>query len=98
MGGWVVIWGKTEPGSSIFVNNEAVFTDERGSFNETINVPAGVNLFKITAKNKKGQAQTAYRTVKTAATLARAVYPARPVEKAGQVAGASAKQGDKLKQ
>lgn len=97
-GSLVVLSGQTEPGSSIFVNNEAIFTDERGSFNETINVPAGMNLFKITAKNKKGQEMTVYRTVKTKSTLARLMYPARPVEIAGQVAGASTKQGDKLKQ
>lgn len=93
-GSLVVLSGQTEPGSSIFVNNEAIFTDEHGSFNETINVPAGMNLFKITAKNKKGQERIVYRTVKTKQTLARLIYPARPVELAGQVAGASAKQGE----
>lgn len=97
-GSLVVLSGQTEPGSSIFVNNEAVFTDERGSFNETINVPAGMNLFKITAKNKKGQEKIVYRTVKTKPTLARLIYPNRPVEITGQVAGANIKQGDKLKQ
>ena len=90
-GSLVVLSGQTEPGSSIFVNNKAVFTDDHGSFNETINVPPGVNLFKIVAKNKKGQERAAYRTVKTKSAIARAIYPERPLEVAGIVAGANVK-------
>lgn len=90
-GSLIVLSGQTEPGSSIFVNNEAIFTDESGAFNETINVPAGVNLFKIMAENKKGQQRIVYRTVKTQSTLGRALNPARPLEVAGIVAGANVK-------
>lgn len=79
-GSLVVLSGQTEPGSSIFINNEAIFTDDGGAFNETINLPAGVTLLKIVAKNSRGQEQVAYRTVRL---------------KAGQIAGVSVKRGDK---
>lgn len=75
IGSLVVLSGQTAPGSSLFINNESVFVDERGAFNETVNGPAGVSLFKITARDSAGRERVVYRTVN--------------IKTGGQVAGAS---------
>lgn len=81
-GSLVVLSGQTEPRADIFINNQPVFVDERGAFNETVNVPAGVSLFKITARDGAGRERAVYRTVN--------------IKTGGQVAGASVERGDKI--
>lgn len=94
-GSLVVLSGQTEAGSSIFINNEAIFVDERGAFNETINLPLGVTLLKIAAQNSRGQERIVYRTVRAKPRQARLLRPSLDEAMVGQVAGAGVKRGDK---
>ncbi len=93
-GSLVVLSGQTEVHSSIFINNEAIFVDERGAFNETINLPLGLTLLKIVAKNSRGQEQVVYRTVNAKPRQARLLRPSLDEARAGQVAGAGVKRGE----
>lgn len=58
--------GRTEPGSSVIINNEQVFsvaTD--GSFRHFMSQPAksGMNKVTVTAQNRKGELHTIRRTI-----------------------------------
>ncbi|MDP1709716.1 MAG: helix-turn-helix domain-containing protein, partial [Candidatus Komeilibacteria bacterium] len=81
-GSLVVLAGQTSPSSDIFINNEEIFVDDRGAFNEAINVLPGVTLLKIVAQDGQGRRQTVYRTIRSLG---------------GQVAGASIIRGEEEK-
>ncbi len=62
----IEIIGRTEPGATVLVNNETVFSvDSDGSFKHFTNpLPnRGPNLITITAQNSKGQVATLRKTV-----------------------------------
>ena len=58
--------GRTEPGSSVIINNEQVFSIAAdGSFRHFMSQPAksGVNKITVTAQNRKGELHTIRRTI-----------------------------------
>jgi len=58
--------GRTEPGSSVIINNEQVFSVAAdGSFRHFMSQPAksGVNKITVTAQNRKGELHTIRRTI-----------------------------------
>lgn len=69
-GSLVVLSGKTEPGSKLFVNNKEVRLGEQGDFNETFNVSPGLTLLKISSQDKRGRTSIVYRTVRTGGEVA----------------------------
>jgi len=58
--------GRTEPGSSVIINNDQVFSIAAdGSFRHFTSQPAksGVNQITVTAQNRKGELQTIRKTI-----------------------------------
>jgi cytoskeletal protein RodZ len=68
----VLLRGKTEPGSRVFVNNQEIMVEENGAFSEVLNLSEGANNLAIRAENKFRTATGESRTVmvKTAQSLA----------------------------
>lgn len=94
-GSLIVLAGQTDPQTNIFINNEAIFVDNQGAFNETINVLPGVTLLKIEAQDQTGHRQIAYRTVRILGDL---IGPPAPMsDTSGRVAGASVVRGEEEK-
>ena len=61
----VEILGKTDPGVTLFINNQTVFTDDKGNFSQIVNLATGLNSFELKATN-----QLKKETVKTIKILA----------------------------
>jgi len=59
----VVITGKTEPEATVTINNQEVFLNSEGLFEEEIDLQEGVNIIKISAKKKRSEENTVYRNV-----------------------------------
>jgi hypothetical protein len=58
--------GRTEPGSSVIINNDQVFSVAAdGSFRHFTSQPAksGVNQITVTAQNRKGELHTIRKTI-----------------------------------
>ncbi len=51
-GNSIVIAGNAEIGSEVSINDQAVFLDQNGQFNENVILSEGINQIEITAKNK----------------------------------------------
>ena len=51
-GNSIVVSGSAEIGSDVSINNQAVFLDQNGQFNENVILGSGLNTIEITAKNK----------------------------------------------
>lgn len=61
--GSVVVEGKTDAGADVFINDVAIGVDPDGNFKEKISLQDGVNLIKVTTKNKLGKTAQTSRTV-----------------------------------
>jgi hypothetical protein len=48
----VLLRGKTEPGSRVFVNGQEIMVEESGAFSEVLNLSDGVNNLAIRSENK----------------------------------------------
>jgi hypothetical protein len=61
----VEVQGKTEPGSTVIINNEQVFSfSPDGTFRGfSAPLPTGSNQITITAQNRKGDTNTIRKTV-----------------------------------
>jgi hypothetical protein len=61
----VEVQGKTEPGSTVIINNEQVFSIQPdGTFRGfTPALPSGSNQVTITAQDRKGNTKTIRKTV-----------------------------------
>lgn len=59
----LIVEGKTDAGSDVFINDIPIGVDPDGNFKEKISLQAGVNLLKVTAKNKLNKETKATRTV-----------------------------------
>ncbi|MDP4038455.1 MAG: DUF4115 domain-containing protein [bacterium] len=57
------ISGKAEGGADLFINDSPILSAPDGSFREKISLSEGVNLVKITAKNKLGKSVSVNRTI-----------------------------------
>ena len=51
----VAVTGKTPPETKITINGEPIQNDEKGNFNQTIDLSPGINTLVITAQNKHGK-------------------------------------------
>lgn len=58
-----VVEGKTDAGADVFINDVAIGVDPEGNFKEKISLQDGVNLIKISAKNKLAKTTQTTKTV-----------------------------------
>ena len=59
----VSVEGKTDPGAVLSINGQPIPTDVDGSFKEEVQLLAGTNSLRITARNKNGREKTETRSV-----------------------------------
>lgn len=59
----VVVEGKTDAGADVFINNVPIGVDPDGKFKEKVSLQDGVNLIKISSKNKLNKTSHLSRTV-----------------------------------
>lgn len=59
----LVVEGKTDAGADVSINDVPIGIDPEGNFKEKISLQDGVNLIKISAKNKLGKTNETTRTV-----------------------------------
>ncbi len=59
----IVIEGKTNAGSDVFINDIPIGVDPEGSFSEEVSLQDGINLIKISSKNKLDKKTEITRTV-----------------------------------
>src|SRR5690606_34671458 len=50
--GQIIVSGRTEPGSSLTINNQAVPLDDRGNFEQTIYLGLGENQIVVRSENR----------------------------------------------
>jgi len=62
-GNSIVVSGTAEVGSDVSINNQAVFLDQNGNFNENVILGNGLNVVQITAKNKFNKVSTLQRKI-----------------------------------
>lgn len=62
--------GKTEPGSTVYLNNQTIVVDAKGEFSENLSLAPGVNLLTIKAINKFGKSTEVSRSI---------VYPEKEI-------------------
>lgn len=58
-----IIEGKTDAGADVFINSVQIGVDPDGNFKEKISLQEGINLIKVSAKNKLGKTSQISRTV-----------------------------------
>lgn len=61
----VQVVGSTEPGASLFINNQSVNLDENGKFNQPVKLEQGVNTIEVLSRNRAQK-----QTIKTLKILA----------------------------
>jgi len=61
--GSTVVEGKTDAGADVFINDVSIGVEPEGNFKEKISLQDGVNLIKVSAKNKLGKTTQTTRTV-----------------------------------
>lgn len=59
----LTVTGHTEPGSTLYINNQTIVVDANGIFSENLSLGLGLNLLAIRAVNKFGQETTLARQV-----------------------------------
>lgn len=59
----LVVEGKTDSGADVAINDVPIGVDPEGNFKEKISVQDGVNVIKVTAKNKLNKTTQKSRTV-----------------------------------
>lgn len=59
----LVVEGKTDAGADVSINDVPIGIDPDGNFKEKISLQDGVNLIKVSAKNKLGKSTQTTRTV-----------------------------------
>ncbi|MDP2586320.1 MAG: helix-turn-helix domain-containing protein [Candidatus Komeilibacteria bacterium] len=57
-GSYLAITGQTEPETAITINQQEILAGPDGSFNQTVDLTVGLNVFKISASKKHSQANT----------------------------------------
>ena len=61
--GSLLVRGQTEPGASVFLNNQALVSDSSGEFRENLSLGPGANRLVIKAVNQFGQETVVTRSV-----------------------------------
>jgi cytoskeletal protein RodZ len=59
----LVVEGKTDAGADVSINDVPIGLDPDGNFKEKISLQDGVNLIKVSAKNKLGKSTVSTRTI-----------------------------------
>jgi cytoskeletal protein RodZ len=59
----IVVGGKTDAGADVFINEVPIGVDPDGNFQEKVSLQKGVNLIKVSSKNKLGKTTQTSRTV-----------------------------------
>ncbi|MBI4050559.1 MAG: DUF4115 domain-containing protein [Candidatus Doudnabacteria bacterium] len=59
----LLVKGETEPGSSVFLNNQPIVADANGEFRENLSLAPGPNQLVIKAINKFGQESAVSRSI-----------------------------------
>lgn len=59
----LTVAGQTEVGSTVTVNGQEVFNDERGQFSVPLDLQPGVNLIRVTARKHRGSETVIQRSV-----------------------------------
>lgn len=77
---YVYVEGQTDREADLYINDVKVGTDDDGSFKERVSLQDGVNILKITAKNKMNRETSTERKIAarlplTTATVDRTIYP-----------------------
>lgn len=62
-GNSIVVSGKAEVGADVSINDQAVFLDQNGQFNENVILSEGLNQIQITAKNKFDKVSSVTRKI-----------------------------------
>ncbi|MCX6743356.1 MAG: helix-turn-helix domain-containing protein [Candidatus Parcubacteria bacterium] len=60
---FIEIKGRTEKEARVFINEKEVFLDSQGNFSATLDLQKGLNMIKISAVKKQGNANTVYRQI-----------------------------------
>ncbi|MFH1193651.1 MAG: helix-turn-helix domain-containing protein [bacterium] len=59
----IEVRGKTEPGASLFINNEQVALDKNGNFKKEIDLQKGLNIIKISGMRRYSRENAIWRNV-----------------------------------
>lgn len=59
----LIVEGKTDAGADVYINDVPIGVDPEGNFKEKISLQEGVNLIKVSAKNKLNKVTQTTRTV-----------------------------------
>ncbi|MDP3741061.1 MAG: DUF4115 domain-containing protein [bacterium] len=59
----LVVEGKTESGSNVYLNNQAIVVDAHGEFRENLSLAPGSNVLTIKATNRFGQSSEVTRQI-----------------------------------
>lgn len=59
----IIVTGKTDAGNDVFINEVQIGVDPDGTFKEKVSLQEGVNLIKVSAKNKLQKTAQQSRTV-----------------------------------
>lgn len=62
-GAVLLVHGTTEPGSSVYLNDQMIVVDAKGEFRENLSLAPGTNLLTIRAVNKFDKSNSASRTI-----------------------------------
>ena len=60
----VLVSGQAEKESKIYINGEEILSDPSGRFEETLDLQAGINVIKITAKKKHSKESVILRNIR----------------------------------
>jgi cytoskeletal protein RodZ len=78
-GNSIVVAGTAEIGSDVSINDQAVFLDQNGQFNENVILNDGLNLIQIVAKNKFNKISKVARTISAQIAKATVTTAALPI-------------------
>lgn len=85
-GNSIVVSGNAEIGSDVFINEQAVFLDKNGQFNENVILSGGLNTIEVKAKNKFNKVSTVTRKVNAEIQKPVAVTAQLPINVTIQIA------------
>ena len=75
-GNSLVISGRAEVGADVTINDQAVRTDSRGQFTETLILRPGLNVVQVTARNKFGKTTVLTRQISSQTVAPKPSSPA----------------------
>lgn len=76
----IVVSGRVQPGTRVFLNDYPMPVDEGGVFREEMSIPEGSSLFKVSAIDKKGRKSEQFRAVAASGGYVAGVHVTRTIE------------------